>query len=105
MAQPASLEALGDGHYALSGDLVFDSAPRLLGEGDAAFGALQRADIDLAGVGRIDSAGLALLLEWSIGARKAGRVISYRNVPGALASLAGISEVSELLGAGSTGGG
>jgi len=61
MTQPASLERLGDGQFALSGDLVFESAPRLLLEGEAAFGAVGRAEIDLARVGRIDSAGLALL--------------------------------------------
>lgn len=105
MTQTATLEALGDGQYALSGDLVFDSAPRLLAEGDIAFGALRRAAIDLARVGRVDSAGLALLLEWSLVAHAAGRVISYRNVPGSLVTLAGISEVSELLGATPSSGG
>ena len=103
--QTATLETLGDGQYALSGDLVFDNAPQLLAEGDVAFGALRRADIDLARVGRVDSAGLALLLDCSRDARAAGRVISYRNVPGSLVALAGISEVSELLGATPSGGG
>lgn len=105
MMQPASLEKQGDGQYALSGDLVFDSAPRLLAEGDAAFGALGRTDIDLARVGRIDSAGLALLLEWSIVAREAGRSVVYRNMPAGLAALAGISDVSALLTATASGGG
>ena len=97
MAQPAALEKLGDGQFALSGDLVFESAPRLLVEGDAAFGALGRVDIDLARVSRIDSAGLALLLEWSVVAREAGRAVGYRNMPAGLAALAGISDVSGLL--------
>ncbi len=98
MTQPARLEALGDGRFALSGDLVFDSAPRLLAEGEAAFGALPHAAIDLAGVARADSAGLALLLEWSIVAREAGRAVRYQNLPASLAALAGISDVSELVG-------
>jgi phospholipid transport system transporter-binding protein len=105
MTQPASLEKLGDGRFALSGNLVFDSAPRLLVEGDAAFGALDRVEIDLARVDRIDSAGLALLLEWSLVARDAGRAVSYRNMPAGLAALAGISDVSELLPATASGGG
>jgi len=105
MTRQASLEKQGDGQFALSGDLVFDNAPRLLAEGDAAFGGLQQLDIDLAGVGRIDSAGLALLLEWSSVAREAGRVIRYRNMPDALLALAGISDVAELLGVAATGSG
>lgn len=104
MTQAASLKTLGDGRFALSGDLVFDHAARVLEEGEAAFGALDRTDIDLAQVGRVDSAGLALLLEWSIVAREAGRSVNYRNLPPALAALAGISDVSELLPEAASGG-
>jgi phospholipid transport system transporter-binding protein len=92
-----SLRDEGGGRFALSGDLVFGTVPALLGAGDAAFGALAQADVDLAGVGRVDSAGLALLLEWSVRARGAGRTLRYRNAPAALAALAGISEVEGLL--------
>ena len=60
--------------------------------------------MDLARVARVDSAGLALLLEWSLAARTAGRGLRYRNIPPALASLAGISDVAELLGPSSAGG-
>ena len=65
--------------------------------GDAAFGSLKQAELDLAGVARVDSAGLALLLEWSLAARAAGSSLRYRNLPPAIASLAGISDVAELL--------
>jgi len=104
-SQPAALAALGPGRFALSGDLDFDDAARMLAEGDAAFGGMKQADIDLSKVARVDSAGLALLLEWSLAAREAGRVLRYSNVPPAVAALAGISDVSELLGAESPGGG
>lgn len=96
-SQLAALAALGPGRFELSGDLGFDDSARMLAEGDAAFGALDRAEIDLAKVARVDSAGLALLLEWTLAAREAGRVLSYRNLPPAIAALAGISDVSELL--------
>jgi phospholipid transport system transporter-binding protein len=105
MTPRATLEGLGDGRFALSGDLVFDSAPRLLAEGDSAFGTHDRVEIDLARVGRIDSAGLALLLEWSLVARAAGRAVGYQNMPAGLAALAGISDVSELLPATASGAG
>jgi phospholipid transport system transporter-binding protein len=91
------LAAAGDGRFELSGEVGFDDAARLLAEGDAAFGNLQRAEIDLSRVTRADSAGLALLLEWSVSAAAAGRSLRYRNLPSAIASLAGISDVEELL--------
>lgn len=98
-AVPGRLAATGGGHFSLSGDVGFNDAARLLAAGDAAFAGLDRADIDLAGVTRVDSAGLALLLEWSMAAGDAGRVLNYLNVPPALASLAEISGVSGLIGA------
>jgi phospholipid transport system transporter-binding protein len=96
-ATPGRLAAAGPGRFELSGDIGFEDAARLLAEGDAAFGALKQAELDLAGVARVDSAGLALLLEWSLAARSAGQSLRYRNIPPAIASLAGISDVAELL--------
>lgn len=104
MARPKSpemaagrLAAAGDGRFELSGDVGFADASRLLAEGDAAFAGHDRVEVDLASVARVDSAGLALLLEWTLAARDAGRALAYRNVPPAIASLAGISDVAELL--------
>ncbi len=93
----ATIEARGDGRYALSGDLCFENAARVLEAGDAAFGGRPGIEVDLADVGRVDSAGLALLLEWAVAARAAGGVVRYRNLPAGAAALAGISDVSELL--------
>ena len=95
--EPGRLAAAGPGRFELSGEVGFDDAARLLAEGDAAFGSQPAIEIDLARVARADSAGLALLLEWSLVAASAGRVLRYRNVPPAIASLAGISDVAELL--------
>ncbi|MGQ0428828.1 MAG: STAS domain-containing protein [Gammaproteobacteria bacterium] len=89
----------GGGRFALAGDLLFDTVPALLSEGEAAFAAVNQADVDLAALGRVDSAGMALLLEWAIVARAAGRGIRYRNSPPALAALAGLGEVGALIGA------
>jgi phospholipid transport system transporter-binding protein len=96
-AEPGRLAASGPGRFELSGNVGFEDAARLLVEGDAAFGTLKQAELDLAGVARVDSAGLALLLEWSLAARAVGRSLRYRNLPPAIASLAGISDVAELL--------
>ena len=96
MNQPqGGLSNAGPGRWALAGDLVFDNAARILDEGTAAFGAEARAEIDLAGVRRVDSAGLALLVEWSAAARGDGRIVTYRNVPAVLGALAGISDLTQ----------
>ena len=104
MTSSKILVSRSEGEFALTGDLVFENAARVLAEGEAAFGDLPKTEIDLAGVGRVDSAGLALLLEWAIAARAAGRVVSYRNLPDGAVALAGISDVSELLDAAPSGG-
>lgn len=97
MQQQAGLVSLGQGRWALSGDLQFDNAARLLDEGTAAFGADARTEIDLGQVGRVDSAGLALLVEWSVAARDSDRSVTYRNMPPMLGALAGISDLAEFL--------
>jgi phospholipid transport system transporter-binding protein len=104
MTRARALMDLGDGRFELAGDLVFENAARVLEEGDAAFGGQARVDVDLARVGRVDSAGLALLLEWAVAAREAGRKVSYRNLPTGVSALAGISDVSELLDAAASAG-
>lgn len=85
------------GRWSVTGDLVFDQVARLLEPGVAAFARPAPSELDLSRVGRIDSAGLALLLEWSIAARAAGGSVRYRNPPPALGTLAGLGEVSGLL--------
>lgn len=54
--------------------------------------------IDLEKVGRVDSAGLALLLEWQARARSRGEPLVLRNPPARLLQLAALCEATELLG-------
>lgn len=96
-AAPGRLSAAGPGRFELEGTIGFADAARLLAEGDAAFASQASVEVDLARITRADSAGLALLIEWSLAARAAGKSLRYSNVPPAVASLAGISDVSELL--------
>ena len=97
--EPGRLAPAGPGRFELHGELGFGDAARLLAEGERAFGSLQSVEVDLAGVTRVDSAGLAVLIEWSLAAGDAGRRLGYRNLPPAVVSLAGISDVSELISA------
>jgi phospholipid transport system transporter-binding protein len=54
--------------------------------------------LDLSGVESVDSAGLALLLEWQSMFRQRGMELTIRNAPSDLLRLAALAEASGLLG-------
>ena len=56
--------------------------------------------IDLGAVTEVDSAGLALLLEWVSAARQRGFELRFAGIPDKLRALARLSEVEGLLGPG-----
>lgn len=90
----------GEGRYAVSGSMEFANAAALLTEGLAAFAAAPRSaalTLDLAGVGRTDSAGLAVLMEWLGTTRREGRVLSVINPPATLLALARVSELDRII--------
>ncbi|MEM7765659.1 MAG: STAS domain-containing protein [Pseudomonadota bacterium] len=89
----------GDGHFAIKGELTFDTVGRLLDDGQKRFEEHSRITVDLAEVADADSAGLALLLEWVTWANHTVREINYLNVPQRVTNIASISEVDGLLNA------
>lgn len=95
--QPFSFEDLGNGRFRLSGHLGFESATRALSESHKLFADHKKIQLDLSGVGSADSAGLALLVEWTGWARREKRKLSLTNVPDQAIALAKISEVDEIL--------
>jgi phospholipid transport system transporter-binding protein len=56
---------------------------------------LQASRIDMAGVTRADSAGLALLIAWR--AARSPTVVTYENVPQSLRALARLTDAESLL--------
>lgn len=93
----ATLEALGDGRFKLSGALDATTAGVLLKNSQEQFNQSGRIEIDLTGVAEADSAGLALLIEWVRMAKQAGAEVRFDHVPAQIAALARISEVEGLL--------
>lgn len=65
----------------LSGSLSLDSVPSVLASSRDWFEDGADLEIDLSGIERSDSAGVALLLEWLRRARAAGHGINYVNPP------------------------
>ncbi len=81
----------------LAGDLVIGSVPSLWNQANTLFSRCRHIIIDFEKVPRVDSAGLALLLEWVEWARNNDASIQFRNVPDALIRIAKLSNVDDLL--------
>lgn len=94
----ARLESLGEGRFRVSGVLDASTAAAVLEESAARFTQAPSIDVDFAGVGDSDSAGLALLIEWLRMARQSGKKIHFANLPPQIEALARISEVEDLIG-------
>lgn len=91
------LEDLGDGRFALSGDVNFETAERILKASEKPFDEHTQIEIDLSEVKDSDSAGLALLLEWITWANHTVREIRFRNIPERILAIARTTEVDGLL--------
>ena len=91
------LKDLGDGCFALSGDMTFGTAGELLRESEGLFEEHTRIEMDLEGVTQTDSAGLALMLEWITWANHTVREIRFTNVPEKIDAIAKTTEVDHLL--------
>ncbi len=98
MQSERRLQFNNDGCYRLPEALTFVTTPRLyLQTGEVFTTPLARLTFDLAGVQRVDSAGLALLLEWLREAQRRGKEIRFQNIPGQLAAIAKVSGLNDIL--------
>ncbi len=93
----AALKDLGGGRYAVEGELSFASVSALLRQGSALFAGQPAIELDLAGVRRADSAGLALLVEWLSQAKRLGRRLSFRHVPEQILRMARVGGLEDIL--------
>jgi phospholipid transport system transporter-binding protein len=91
------LNDLGEGHFALNGEMTFETAERILLASEEPFEQHTRIEVDLAGVTRSDSAGLALLLEWITWANHTVREIRFLSMPERVLAIARTTEVEQLL--------
>ncbi len=87
------LTDLGDGHFALHGDLSFDTVEQILRASKELFKGQTNIEVDLSGVGKTDSAGLALLLEWISWSASSGIDIRFAEMPAKILAIAQTTEV------------
>ena len=98
MTDICTVEVHQPGSAKFTGALTFKSTPALYRETENLFhGNAPVSSIDLSGVSSVDSAGLALLLEWKATQRPTTRSLRIINAPSALMSLALLSDAVELL--------
>jgi phospholipid transport system transporter-binding protein len=97
MTDPIQFEDLGDGRFALHGELSFATATDALERSKDLFADHARIELDMSDIHDGDSAGLALLLEWVNWARNFVREIRYINIPAEIIAIAQISEVDDML--------
>ena len=91
------LQDKGDGRFALSGEMTFETAERILRESEEPFEEHTQLEIDLSGVTASDSAGLALLLEWVTWANHTVREVRFTGLPERVMAIAKTTEVEGLL--------
>src|SRR5210317_738338 len=91
------LEDLGDGQFALSGEMTFDTAEKILDASSDLFDEHTQLEVDLSEVTESDSAGLALLLEWVTWANHSVREIRFTGMPERVLAIARTTEVEPLL--------
>ena len=92
-----TLQDLGDGRFVLTGDMSFETAEKILRKSEGPFEQHTRIEVDLSGVDKADSAGLALLLEWITWANHTVREIHYIGMPDRILAIAKTTEVDHLL--------
>lgn len=98
MIQASKISIQASGQARIDGELTLDTVADVYRQADQTASRGQyMTSLDLGGVTRVDSSGLALLLEWQALANRAGRRITIHDAPGDLLSLASLCEAGELL--------
>jgi len=91
------LQDLGEGCFALQGEMTFQTAGNLLRVSEGLFDEHTRIEMDLSGVTKTDSAGLALMLEWITWANHTVKEIRFTGTPERIIAIAKTTEVDSLL--------
>lgn len=93
----AELVPLGEGRYALGGDLDGAAVATLWPRGRELFDGRTALRVDLAGVGQTDSAGVALLVYWRGQAARCRQSLQFVNIPPQMRGLIRVAGLENLL--------
>ena len=88
----------GGSSYFVEGELIFNTVAQLSDKAKGFFNDTpDSVIIDLSGVTRTDSAGVALVVDWMRNAQLAGISVSFKNVPEQLLAIARVSRFDQLI--------
>jgi len=93
----AAIRRGADDRLVVEGELDFTTVVALLGDAQPLFDAGSEVRIDLQGITRSDSAGLALLIEWMRTAQRLGKAIKFLNIPPQMLDIARVSSLDQVL--------
>lgn len=93
----AHLDFCTDGTLLLSGDLDLVSVTALWQETVRRFRERFPSRVDLAQVGRCDSAGVALLVEWLRQAQSRGLTLTFVNIPAQMRAIIQVADLEDVL--------
>ena len=90
-------EPAGEGCFTMRGELSFNTVPKVSASVGDRLWKTDSVILDLDGITRTDSAGLALLIEWIRSARRRNRKIVFRNIPEQMMVMAKVVGLDSLL--------
>ena len=93
----AEIQQGEDGIFRVTGPVVMATAGELLKTSRKMFAGNSDMQIDLSGVTKVDSAALALLIEWLRQAQKQKQSIRIEGMPDKLLSIARLTGVEEII--------
>ena len=83
--------------FGVSGGMRFSTVTGLLNESLAMFEGRQMLEVDLGAVDRVDSAGLALLIEWMRRGMKNNTEVQFVSMPDQMKEIARMSGLATIL--------
>jgi phospholipid transport system transporter-binding protein len=94
-----AVERAGPAHLRLRGPLTFANAAQVWAHGQRELAATagNPIEIDCSGIEAVDSAALAVLVEWLGWGHRHGRAVRLQGVPEKLLQIARISELDDLI--------
>lgn len=92
----AELRTDAGGTWKVEGDLNYATSARLYESARAAMAERLPDSVDLAAVERVDSAGVALMLDWIRAARASQHSLTFHNVPSHMQRIADLCGVAHL---------
>lgn len=92
-----TIEESSAGCFVMRGELSFNTVPEVLASVGGKLWKADRIVLDLDGITRTDSAGLALLIEWIRSARRRHTIIVFHNIPEQMMVMAKVVGLDKLL--------